>query len=202
MKKYSTYSMLVLIALFFNGCSIFDKIEITDYHYIRVPSKAVKHFSISVYYDVDYQGGITYSFRDNSDSSEVVLANHPFPAPTHFTTILPYNLRNLQQDTAIHEQVLTWSGCGDNIQCLYDNDEDMYAIVPPFTYWEAHLISKPCFAPNIDWYFIGFHHVTKNKVGFYKKIFRLKKHHHPLKKRSPWAPLFEQSNIDNIYKTY
>ncbi|MBP5420838.1 MAG: hypothetical protein J6Y78_00195 [Paludibacteraceae bacterium] len=202
MKKYSTYSMLVLIALFFNGCSIFDKIEITDYHYIRVPSKAVKHFSISVYYDVDYQGGITYSFRDNSDSSEVVLANHPFPAPTHFTTILPYNLRNLQQDTAIHEQVLTWSGCGDNIQCLYDNDEDMYAIVPPFTYWEAHLISKPCFAPNIDWYLIGFHHVPKNKVKSYKNVFRLKKHVHPLKKRAPWAPLFGQSSIDNIYKTY
>ena len=203
MKVHYISKVFVLFALIFlSGCRPFDKIEITDRHYIRVPSKAVEHFNLSIYYDVDYRGGITYLFRDDSDNSEVVLANHPFPSPTYFEIILPYALRSLQQDSVNQELVFTWSGSGDNIQCLYENDENEYAIVSPFTYWEARLVSKPQFVPNIDWYFVGFHHVPKNKLKIYKKIFQLKKHLHPLRQHSPWAPLFDQSNIDNIYKTY
>lgn len=203
MKTYCAHTLLLLIVLtLFSRCSTFNKIEITDHYYIRVPNKAIKHFSFSVYSDVDYQGGITYRFTNDTDSSEIVLANHPFPEPTHFIYLLPNVLKKLQKDSIQYEYMFTWSGNGYNFQCLYDNYEDKYAIVPPHTYWEARLVSKPHFAPNLNWYFIGFHNVPKNKVRLYKKVFYLKRYRKPLKKHSPWAPLFSQSNIDNIYKEY
>lgn len=189
--KYTFFFFLV--GILFNGCRTFEKIEITDHYYVQIPNKCLEHFSISV--PPEYEG-LIYSFENNTDSAEIIMGNHYYHFLTSFcppdVVSLMHEFDKLQQDTASQEICFSWTGIDDGTNDIDSNKTH--------TYWKGLLFFKPHFAPHLDWYYIGFRYVSPDELKLYKKIFRLKHHSRPFKKRSPWAPLFNPDNIDRIYK--
>lgn len=198
-----TNVILLFLGILFCGCSTFTKIEISDTHYIRIPSKAVDYLAYDQYSEVHYSGGVTYCFTDKLSGAQVVIANHPRPS-FYFVDHLTYKLRCLQLDSIEKQHLFTWQGVAPQLHRAHGNIEK-YDLGNQTIYWRAMLITHPSFAPNCGWYFIGYDNVPKREVRLYEKIFRLRKYSAPLKKRSPWGafePLLAPDKIDNIYKEY
>ncbi len=196
MEQRSIKSIFIIaVMVVFSGCRAFEKVEITDHYYVMLPNKSVECFSYSV--PPEYNG-ITYSFKDNIDSTEIIMGNHyyhflvSFCPPDYIK--LQHDFGELQHNSDGKERRFSWFGTEVRTKGIGSDST--------LTYWGGLLFFKPHFAPHMDWYFIAFQHIPKNKIQLYKKALRLRYHFQPLREQSPWAPLFAPDKMEQIYKTF